>query len=83
MLKAYAFDVDSNLLFTDTTIWIEIFQDGKRIPAEISQQQYDDLASDLKKGERFKYIDNNVEKSMKNFRGAGRFEKDIFDAINQ
>ncbi len=83
MLKAYAFDVDSNLVFTDTTIWIEIEQNGKRIPTEISQQQYDDLSSDLKKWEKFRYFDNNVEKSMRNFRGSDKFEKDIFDAINQ
>jgi len=49
MLKSYAFDVDSNLVFTDTTIWIEILQDEKRIPIQISQQQYDELSSDLKK----------------------------------
>ncbi|MEI6118309.1 MAG: hypothetical protein WCP92_03555 [bacterium] len=48
MLKSYAFDVDYNLVYTDDTIWIDVLENGKWIPKEISQKQYEEVASQLK-----------------------------------
>lgn len=83
MLKAYAFDVDSNLVFTDSTIWIDVLENGKRIPKEISQLQYEEFWPKLKKWDTVRYANNNAEQSMRNFRGPGKFERDIFSAISQ
>lgn len=81
MLKSYAFDVDSNLLFTDTKIIMEKkWNDGIWLPEEVSQQQYEIIKSDK---ENYRYIDNNIEKTMANFRWAGNFEEVIFDALNK
>ena len=85
MLKAYGYDIDSNLVFTDNTIWLDKWQDGTWVPTEVSQTQHDDMSAEgiLKEKKIYRYLNDDVEASMINFRGADRFEKDIFDAINK
>jgi len=85
MLKSYAFDVDSNLLFTDNAIWLDKWQDGTWIPIEVSQKQHDDMSAEgiLKEKKIYRYLNDDVEASMINFRGPDRFETDIFNAINK
>ncbi len=81
MLKTYAFDVDANLLFTDTKIILEKkWENGERKPIDVSQHDYEILKLDTK---HYRHVDNNIEKSMINFRGPGKFEEDIFAAIDQ
>ena len=81
MLKSYAFDVDGNLVFTDDTIWIEIWEDGKRTPKEISQKQYAELTPEIHIWEKMRYVNGDKEQSMINFQSAWGFEKSIFDAL--
>jgi len=83
MLKSYAFDVDYNLVYTDDTIWIDVLENGKWVPKEISQKQYEEVASQLKTWETMRYLNNDMEQSMKNFRGAGKYEKTLFDALSK
>ncbi|MEI8008010.1 MAG: hypothetical protein WCI00_00765 [bacterium] len=85
MLKAYGYDIDSNLLFTDNTILLDIWQDGKRVPTEVSQKLHDEIAAEgiLKEKTKYRYLNDDIEASMINFRGVDRFEKDVFDAINK
>lgn len=81
MLKTYAFDVDANLLFTDTKIILDKkWENDERTPMDVSQHDYEILKLDTA---NYRHVDNDIEKSMENFRGPERFEKDIFDAIEQ
>lgn len=83
MLKSYAFDVDANLVFTDDTIWIDVRQDGKRVPTQVSQKEDAELAEKgvYKQKKTHRYLNDNIEEAMQNFRGPGKFEQAIFDAL--
>lgn len=83
MLKSYAFDVDANLVFTDDTIWINVRQDGKRVPTQVSQKEDAELAEKgvYKQKKTHRYLNDNIEEAMQNFRWTGKFEQAIFDAL--
>lgn len=85
MLKAYAFDVDANLVFTDDTIRIDTRQDGKRTPTQISQKEDAKLSESgaYKEKKMYRYLNDNIEDAMQNFRGTGKFEQAIFHALAQ
>ena len=83
MLKSYAFDVDANLVFTDDTIWIEVLENGNRTPREISQKQFEELWSDINLWKKLRYVNNDKEQSMVNFKRKWGFEKSVFDALSQ
>jgi len=79
MLKAYAFDIDSNLLFTDTPILMEKLNKEKTWELiHVTQEEYELYKHDK---EQYRHKENNIEASMKYFRGSNVFEKDIFAAI--
>jgi len=71
MLKAYAFDIDYNLVITDDTILIDVLQDGTWIPKEISQKEDAELsaAGAFKEKKTHRYRNDNIEEAMQNFRG--------------
>lgn len=83
MLKSYSFDVDSNLLFTDNTIWIETLEHKQRIPKEISQEDYVKSLPEILIWEKIRHIHNNKEEAMINFSAPGMYEKSVFSAIQQ
>lgn len=83
MLKSYAFDVDSNLVFTEDTLWIDTLEDNKRVPKEISQQDYEKFLPEILNGEKMRYSNDNKEDTMINFRALGMYEKSVFDAIQK
>ena len=83
MLKWYGFDTDGNLVYTDTRVCIEVLEDGKRRRKEISQIQFDELWSDIKIWEKMRFVNNDKEQSMVNFKSEWGFEKAVFDALNQ
>lgn len=83
MLKSYAFDIDSNLIFTDTTLWIDTLENGRREPKEISQQDWDVFSSEIKKWEKMRYLNNDQRQTMKNFYNSWTYEKVVFDSIQQ
>lgn len=79
MLKAYAFDIDSNILFTDTKIILEKkWENGIRTPIEVSQDDYGKLMQDR---EHYRFINNKMEDSMRAFRAPGKLKQTFFDAI--
>ncbi|MFA7298464.1 MAG: hypothetical protein WC010_02345 [Candidatus Absconditabacterales bacterium] len=81
MLKSYAFDVDYNLIFTNDTIILDKKgSDNNRSPVEVSQKDYEEFIKDKI---NYRHFNDSIEQSMVNFRGADRYEKTIFDAINQ
>lgn len=81
MLKAYAFDIDSNILFTDTKIILEKrWENGIRERIEATQDQYGECMKDR---EHYRYINNIEEQSMQNFRWPGKIKKILFDAIEK
>lgn len=80
MLKAYSFDVDSNLFFTDTTIYLDkLLLNGTRAKIEVSQTAYEELIMDK---EHYRHVQNDIEQSMANFKRPWIYEKAIFDAIS-
>lgn len=78
-LKAYALDVDANLLFTDSKIILEK-KDEHWIwkLTEVSQSEFDIFVKDK---ENYRFVNGNSEDSLINFRWKWKFQKDIFDAI--
>lgn len=52
-------------------VLIDIFENGKRTTIEISQKDYDRLNSQIKEGKKYRYVNNDPEQSMVNFRGSG------------
>lgn len=83
--KAYGFDIDGNLANTDDTIWIEILQDGKWIAKEISQKEDAELSAqgEYKKKTSCRYLNDNIEDAMQNFRGEGKYQTSLFNALNK
>lgn len=80
MLKAYSFDVDSNLFFTDTTIYLDkLLLNGTRAKIEVSQKEYEELIKDT---EHYRHVHDDIEQSMANFKRPWVYEKAIFDAIS-
>jgi len=77
-LKWYAFDVDSNLLFTDTKILLEKFDWKWRCLVEVSQSEYPELI----KLPEYRFWGWNREKSMQNFLSIGTFKNEIIDALD-
>ncbi len=47
---------------------------------DVTQPDYENLKHDTN---NYRHVENDIEKSMANFRGSEKFEKDIFDAIEQ
>lgn len=81
MLKAYSFDVDSNLFFTDTTIYLEkLLPNGTRSKVEVSQKEYEVLIHNT---EKYRHVHGDIEQSMVNFKRPWAYEKAIFDAISK
>lgn len=80
MLKAYSFDVDSNLYFTDTTIFLDRLWKNGRSKIEVSQQEYEQLIKDK---EHYRHVNGNIEESMINFKTPWSYEKAVFDAISK
>ncbi len=80
-LKAYALDVDANLLFTDSKILLEK-KDEHWVwkLTEVSQSEFDIFVKDK---ENYRFVNGNFEDSVINFRWKWRFQKDIFDAIEK
>lgn len=66
MLKAYSFDVDSNLFFTDTTIYLDkLLLNGTRAKIEVTQKEYEELIKDK---ENYRHVHDDIEHSMANFK---------------
>jgi hypothetical protein len=81
MLKSYAFDVDSNLVFTDTKIILEKkWENNIRIPVDVSQEEYEIVKFDTV---NYRHVNNDIENSMANFKISWNFEQDILHAITQ
>lgn len=86
MLKSYAFDVDKNLAHTDDTIWIEVLEDTTWIPKEISQEEDAKLSEKgayKEEHSKYRYLNNNIEEAMKNFRGEWVYVSSLLEAINK
>ena len=78
MLKSYSFDIDSNLFFTDTTIYLDKWwPNNSRSRIEVSQKEYEELIKDR---EHYRHVNGDIEESMVNFKCPGMYEKAIFDA---
>lgn len=78
-LKAYALDVDANLLFTNSKILLEKKnQDWVWELIEVSQSEFDSF---IKDSENYRFVKWESEESMINFRWKWKFQNDIFDAI--
>ncbi|MCF7834938.1 hypothetical protein K9M48_02685 [Candidatus Gracilibacteria bacterium] len=77
-LKGYAFDVDSNLIFTNTKILLEKFDGEKWNLIEVSQEEYPEL---IKLAE-YRFLDGDREKSMQNFVAHGTFQNEFIDALD-
>jgi hypothetical protein len=79
MFKGYAFDIDANIVFTDTKIILEKkSENGLRLPEEVSQEDY---GTCIKNTKLYRYINNVQEESMENFRLPGKLKQTFFDAI--
>jgi len=79
-LKAYALDVDANILFTDSKILLEKkSRTWLREIVEVSQSEFDEFIKDK---DNYRFVNWKTEESMINFRGKWKFKNDIFDAID-
>jgi hypothetical protein len=77
-LKSHALDFDSNVVFTKTPIFL-LQKDGRGWKnVEVTQKEFDDMIVD---GVNYKYIDNDMEASVAQFREKGDFMKQLLDAL--
>lgn len=82
-MRAYVFDIDQNLWHTGTSVMMEKKQsDGSWQTIDVSQEEY----MKLKNLDDIRHVENNIEKSMLNFRDywpqwVGKFKADIYEAI--
>ena len=77
--KAYAFDFDSNLVFTQDTISLSKWDGKSWQEVEVSQKEFDQLTVD---GIQWKRLNDSHADSMKNFLKPGNYEKALLDAID-
>ena len=76
--KAYAFDIDGNLLHTDCTVFVERWNGQKMERCEIPETE---LKAKLKEGRA--YPNNDSEECFRNMRlGNGKLTQDLFDALD-
>ncbi|HMT01331.1 MAG TPA: hypothetical protein PKD96_01140 [Candidatus Absconditabacterales bacterium] len=83
-MRAYVFDIDKNLWHTNTPVMMEEKQsDGSWQEIAMSQEDY----LSLKDFRSIRHIENNIEKSMINFKdngpfGTEKFANDIYEAVS-
>ena len=76
--KAYAFDIDENLLHTNCTVFVERWNGSKLERCEIPETE---LKAKLKEGRA--YPNNDSEECFRNMRlGNGKLTQDLFDALD-
>ena len=76
--KAYAFDFDSNLVFTQDTIFLSKRNWTSWQETQVSQKEFDQLTVD---GKTWKRLHDDYEASLKNFLSPGKYKKALTDAI--
>lgn len=76
--KAYAFDFDSNLVFTQDTIFLSKRNWTSWQETEVSQKEFDQLTVD---GKTWKRLNDDYEASLKNFLKPGKYKKALVVAI--
>ena len=76
--KAYAFDFDSNLVFTQDTIFLSKWDGISWQEVQVSQKEFDQLTVD---GIQWKRLNDDYEDSLKNFLSPGNYKKALLDAI--
>lgn len=76
--KAYAFDFDSNLVFTQDTIFLSKRNGTSRQETQVSQQEFDQITVD---GKTWKRLHDDYEASLKNFLTPGKYKQALTDAI--
>ncbi len=75
--KAYAFDIDENLLHTNCTVFVERWNGSKLETCEIPESE---LKAKLADGRT--YPNNDPEECFRNMRfGNGKLTQDLFDAL--
>lgn len=80
-LKSYAFDLDQNILHTPTEIYLQVKQpDGSWKEETIPNSLYEEYTKDPT---TYKRIDDDIEKSLVNFRKKGELIKDIYKALDE
>jgi len=77
--KSYAFDFDSNLVFTQDTIFLLKNSWWSWNKVEISQQEFDEIQIDNKNWRR---LNDNPIDSLVNFRKPGNYKKALLDALD-
>ena len=76
--KAYAFDIDDNLLHTNCTVFVEKWDGSEMQRCEIPESE---LKAKLKEGRT--YPNNDPEECYYNMRlGWGKLTQDLFDALD-
>ena len=76
--KAYAFDIDDNLLHTNCTVFVEKWDGSKMQRCEIPESE---LKAKLAEGRT--YPNNDPEECYYNMRlGGGKLTQDLFDALD-
>jgi len=77
--KSYAFDFDSNLVFTQDTIFLlkRNWKSWRRV--EVSQKEFDQISVDKVNWRR---INDNPEDSLINFLKPGNYKKALLDALD-
>ena len=76
--KAYAFDIDENLLHTNCTVFVERWNGSKLETCEIPESE---LKAKLADGRT--YPNNDSEECFRNMRlGNGKLTQDLFDALD-
>jgi hypothetical protein len=80
--KTYSFDWDDNILKMPTRIHLEYKIGGLHwVPVSVSTQQFRSIRHKL--GDEFRYINNNILDSFKDFRDYESFIKDVKYALDR
>ncbi len=78
--KAYSFDWDDNILIMPTKIYLEYNINGLVwIPVSVSTEEFRDIRHKL--GTEFRYVNNDILQSFKDFREYDSFLKDVQKSI--
>lgn len=77
--KAYGFDYDSNMLFTNSVIYLLLKEWGNWKPITVSQKDFDTINVD---NILYRYVNDNVHESTREFREPGKYMETLIDALD-
>ncbi len=79
--RAYSFDWDDNILFMPTKVYLDKRAGKGWVPVSVSTEEFAQIRGDI--GKNFRYRDNSIAETFKDFRSYESFINDTKEALSK